>query len=237
MEDEYAGRVVRCPACKSVVNVPEGSDPPPAVRSVRVPRVPAGYREPVRRFGFNCPWCSSRLEATMAMAGQKGQCPTCANDIRIPYLDYCGRLVDPDSKQIIKPDPHPVHAYAAAGERAPTIERDESGAQRIKCSRCGGVSPVTANSCNNCGVPFTLEGTVQVEQSNSNGYATSSLILGVLGIATCMIFVPSVLAIVFGIVALVQLRGEDAKGARITAIAGIICGAAGLALNLLMALS
>ena len=38
-----------------------------------------------------------------------------------------GRLIDPKTRQIIKQDPHPVHAYAAAGERAPGILRAGGG--------------------------------------------------------------------------------------------------------------
>src|SRR5689334_21149491 len=30
-----------------------------------------------KRYGFNCGYCSSRLEANESMAAQEGQCPTC----------------------------------------------------------------------------------------------------------------------------------------------------------------
>ena len=232
MEDQYAGKPVRCPSCKAVVTVPAGGPGTPPAPPVA--RIPSGYREVVRRFGFNCPWCSSRLEATMATAGQQGQCPTCANTIRIPILDRHGRLIDPDSKKILKPDPHPVHAYAAAGDRAPKVLRAANGQQTIRCSRCESLNPITANSCRSCGVPFTLEGTVQSEKVSGNGFATSSLVLGVLGIPTCMIFIPSVLAIVFGTIALTQIRKTGNTSARTTAIAGIVCGVIGLVVNVLM---
>ena len=91
--------------------------PPRRFESI-CPGVAAG-RFASRRYGFNCGYCSSRLEATGAMAAQEGQCPTCGNQITIPILDRYGRLIDPKTRQIIKQDPHPVHAYAAAGERAP----------------------------------------------------------------------------------------------------------------------
>src|SRR5947209_11398302 len=41
---------------------------------------------------------------------------------------------------------HPVHAYAAAGERAPRILRRNDGTQNIQCPRCNSVSPITANN-------------------------------------------------------------------------------------------
>ena len=58
---------------------------------------------------------------------REGQCPTCGNTIVIPILDRYGRLIDPKTRQIIKQDPHPVHAYAAAGDRAPRILRQNDG--------------------------------------------------------------------------------------------------------------
>ena len=53
-----------------------------------------------RRYGFNCGYCSSRLEATEAMGAQDGQCPTCGNNITIPILDRYGRLIDPKTRHI-----------------------------------------------------------------------------------------------------------------------------------------
>src|SRR5437868_6468536 len=74
-----------------------------------------------RRYGFLCTYCSSRLEAVESLAGHSGTCPTCGNSIVIPILDNRGRLIDPASGLVIKQDPHPVHAYAAAGHKAPQI--------------------------------------------------------------------------------------------------------------------
>src|SRR5436190_6022918 len=94
-----------------------------------------------KRYGFNCGYCSSRLEATESMAAQEGQCPTCGNNIVIPILDRYGRLIDPRTNQIIKQDPHPVHAYAAAGDRAPKILLPPDASQVIQCPRCATMSP------------------------------------------------------------------------------------------------
>ena len=67
-----------------------------------------------RPFGFNCGYCSSRLQAFEGMAAQEGQCPTCGNTIVIPIRDRYGRLIDPKTQEIIKQDPHLVGAAAAA---------------------------------------------------------------------------------------------------------------------------
>src|SRR5262245_41995850 len=97
-DEAFAGKKMRCPHCRSVqtVPVPEavgaasgsappigGGRPPPPVRRAPVMHgAGAG-----RKYGFNCPYCKSRLEANEAIAGTDGQCPTCGLDITIPILD------------------------------------------------------------------------------------------------------------------------------------------------------
>ncbi|HLL91258.1 MAG TPA: DUF4190 domain-containing protein, partial [Tepidisphaeraceae bacterium] len=180
-----------------------------------------------KRYGFNCGYCSSRLEATEAMAAQEGQCPTCGNTITIPILDRYGRLIDPKTRQIIKQDPHPVHAYAAAGDRAPKILRTETRQQVIQCPRCAGVSPVSANNCKACGMPFTMEGTTLEAAGTSNGFAVASLVLGIIGIpAACSVIFP-ILAVVFGVIGYNQTANGEGGGGKGMAIAGIVCGAIG----------
>ena len=187
-----------------------------------------------RRFGFHCVYCSSRLEATDAMSGQEGQCPTCGSSITIPILDRSGRLRDAVTKQIIKPDPHPVHAYAAAGQRAPRVLRQEDGSQCIRCTKCGRLSAVSANNCSNCGMPFTMEGTADDMLQATNGFAIASFVLGIIGVPfACTLIVP-VLAVVFGGIALIQINASPVNNGRWQAIAGISCGLIGLGVALLL---
>jgi DNA-directed RNA polymerase subunit RPC12/RpoP len=179
-----------------------------------------------KRYGFNCPYCSSRLEASEAVAAQEGQCPTCGSTITIPILDRYGRLIDPKTRQIIKQAPHPVHAYAAAGERAPRIFRAEDGTQQIRCPRCSAANPITANNCRACGMPFTMEGTTLEAAGTANGFCVASLVLGILGIPAFCTFITPVLAVIFGIIGLKQVKQSGGSG-RGMAIAGIICGGIG----------
>lgn len=256
VDDTLSGKLVRCPNCLGTMTVPgttvgaaaapsptrradspsatpavpgDGPGPatPPAAANTLTRSLAGG---PGRRYGFNCPYCSSRLEANEAMAASEGTCPTCGSTITIPLLDRFGRLVDPVTREIIKPDPHPVHAYAAAGERAPRIVRRADGKQWILCPRCGATAPVEANSCGACGMPFTMEGTTPVPGGSASGVAVTALVLGILGIlgipASCTVLVP-LLAIGFGIAGLYQSRGEG----RGFAIAGILCGLVGLAVS------
>ncbi|HMB95972.1 MAG TPA: DUF4190 domain-containing protein, partial [Tepidisphaeraceae bacterium] len=239
------GTLVRCPFCKAALRVPAPVETAVAAavsattpyaapeKKVYVPAHLLPRSGSNKRYGFNCVYCSSRLEATESAAAQEGQCPTCGNTITIPILDRYGRLIDPITKEIIKQDPHPVHAYAAAGERAPQILRLEDGGQAIECPRCHALSPISANNCKSCGMPFTMEGTTIEAAGSSNGYCVASLVLGIIGLpATCMIL-PSVLAIIFGIVGYNQVSRSNVESpGKGMAIAGMICGAVGVMLAL-----
>ena len=263
-EDAQAGQLVRCPTCLTTLRVPapqvasstvevgafagvgasagaSASSGGSATGTIAPPRThygtaTLGAPKPSigKRYGFNCGYCSSRLEATESMAAQEGQCPTCGNNITIPILDRYGRLIDPKTRQIIKQDPHPVHAYAAAGERAPVILRAKDGKQQIRCPRCQGTSPITANNCKGCGMPFTMEGTTLEAAGTSNGFCVASLVLGIIGLPANCVIIPSVLAIIFGIIGYNQVTksGGEGGGGKGMAIAGIICGCIGALIGL-----
>ena len=230
-EDAQAGQLVRCPTCLTTLRVPasqpQGAGAAGAAPSSRpgLQRMP-GNRAGGKRYGFNCGYCSSRLEATEAMGAQEGQCPTCGNTITIPILDRYGRLIDPKTRQIIKQDPHPVHAYAAAGERAPAIVRSPDGKQSIRCPRCSAVSPITSNNCKSCGMPFTMEGTTVEAAGTSNGFCVASLVLGIISLVAFCLPIPAALAIIFGIVGYNQVTKNGGEGGgKGMAIAGMVCGA------------
>jgi DNA-directed RNA polymerase subunit RPC12/RpoP len=239
-ESTQVGQLVRCPACKTTLRVPapqgvavgtgDGAAPasPQISANISSAAAMATSRGSGRRFGFNCGYCSSRLEATEAMAAQEGQCPTCGNQITIPILDRLGRLIDPKTRQIIKQDPHPVHAYAAAGDRAPKITRDSQNRQWIICPRCSASSPITSNNCKSCGMPFTMEGTTIDASGAANGFCVASLVLGIIGLPICL-FVPSALAIIFGVIGLRQIaQSQGSTSGKGMGIAGIVLGSVGL---------
>jgi len=236
---EQAGQVVACPVCRTTVRVPIGEPGGVAQASARVAsgavggavmsRTIAPPRIGGKRYGFNCVYCSSRLEATESMGGQDGTCPTCGNQITIPILDRYGRLIDPKTRQIIRQDPHPVHAYAAAGGRAPKIQRTKEGKQIIICPRCMANSAISANNCKSCGMPFTMEGTTLEANGTNNGFCVASLVLGIISLPAFMIVIPAMLAVIFGIVGLKQVASMDSatRGGKGMAIAGIVCGGIG----------
>jgi hypothetical protein len=246
-EEAQAGQLVRCPKCMTTLRVPAtmretvAAGAPSGGKLGRPPELSrtggaalgSTDRGTGRRFGFNCGYCSSRLEANESLSGQEGQCPTCGNSIVIPILDRYGRLIDPMTGKIIKPDPHPVHAYAAAGERAPRILRSDDGRQTIMCPRCQALSPVTANNCKSCGMPFTMEGTTLEAAGTSNGFCVAALVLGIIGIPAFICFPVPLLAIVFGGVGYNQVnKGGGEGGGKGMAIAGMILGVIGCGIAL-----
>ncbi len=253
-DESQVGTLVRCPVCKTALRVPAPAraaqvvgtapkqttlapthPPPPIQRSVTVPSSLLGRVGPGKRYAFNCGYCSSHLEASEGMAAQEGQCPTCGNTITIPILDRYGRLIDPITREIIKQDPHPVHAYAAAGDRAPRILRLTDGGQAIECPRCQSMSPISANNCKSCGMPFTMEGTTLEAAGTSNGFCVASLVLGIIGLPAFCAVVPSVLALIFGILGYNQVTRNNTEAAgKGMAIAGMIAGGIGALLAMWM---
>lgn len=154
-------------------------------------------------------------------------------------MDRSGRLLDPKTREILKPDPHPVHAYAAAGDRAPAIVRDENGGQHIVCPRCHVQNPVAANTCRSCGVPFTMEGAQGAAAAGTarSNMAVASLVLGIISIPAFFFVIPAVLAIIFGVIAVLQAKRAEGSGGMGLAISGIVCGSVGLLCGVLMFLS
>ena len=57
-----------------------------------------------------------------------------------------------------------------------------------------------------------------------NGLAVASLVLGIISIPMCFLFIPGLLAVVFGIVALSQIGGNPGQAGRGQAIAGLVLG-------------
>jgi hypothetical protein len=60
------------------------------------------------------------------------------------------------------------------------------------------------------------------------------MVLGIISVPMCFLFVPSVLALVFGIIAINQINGNPGQAGRGMAIAGIVLGAVSLVLIVLL---
>lgn len=67
--------------------------------------------------------------------------------------------------------------------------------------------------------------------TRTNGMAIASLVLGIIGLVACCLFVPSLLAIVFGAVAMNQCKNDPTYTGRGMAIAGLIVGVVAVVLG------
>jgi hypothetical protein len=70
-----------------------------------------------------------------------------------------------------------------------------------------------------------------MQKAKTNGLATTSLVMGILAILFNLIFIPSILAIVFGIKSRKQIAATGEGGAGM-ALAGLILGIVGAVLYL-----
>lgn len=215
------GQPLRCPGCRNtfVVTLPGAAGPAGMVG---------------RPFSFACDQCGSRLEAYTGMVGQRGQCPTCGAEFTIP-LPY-GQSVRVGGTEPEKEYAQPVHAYAAAGAKAPRIVRQNDGQRAIECPRCQTANPVSRNNCSRCAMPFTLEGT-ETSAGQGSGLATASLVLGIVGIPGGCVMAPSLLAVLFGVLAMRGQGGEGAATGRSYPIAGIVLGILGAGIGIVFWLS
>lgn len=214
------GQPLRCPGCRNTF-------------VVTLPGIGGGMSQVGRPFSFSCSQCTSRLEAYTGMVGQRGQCPTCGAEFTIP-TPY-GQSVRVGGTEPESEYAQPVHAYAAAGAKAPRIFRQQDGQRAIECPRCRALNPVTRNNCSHCAMPFTLEGT-ETSTAQASGLSTASLVLGIVGIVASCAMIPSVLAILFGVLSMRAQGGEGAAGGRNYSVAGIVLGIVGTGLGILVIL-
>jgi hypothetical protein len=117
----------------------------------------------------------------------------------------------------------------------------------MNCTKCGAQNSDGANFCQNCGsqltatttsVPTpattsipTLQPTPSTQKTS--GSAVASLVLGIIGL---FMLIPAILAIVFGGVALSQMRKDPTLGGHGLAVTGLVLGIVTIAVWLLVVL-
>jgi hypothetical protein len=103
------------------------------------------------------------------------------------------------------------------------------------CSNCGTQNQEGNAFCAKCGTglnqaatpggaPVQPAATGLPPAQRTSGMATASLILGIASFFLNILLIPSILAIVFGVMALNQIRRDPGLGGAGMAKAGIICG-------------
>ncbi len=66
--------------------------------------------------------------------------------------------------------------------------------------------------------------------SRTNGFAVASLVLGIVGLLLCFTFIPWILAIIFGVIAMRQCSEDSSYTGRGMAVAGLVLGVIAAAL-------
>jgi len=215
--EQRADSLTTCPYCNAHLS-PSPTDPRPPASAI--PTVaPHG---PIR-FSLTCERCGSILEANSSHAGRTARCPTCGATFFVPSPDPHTGL--PSGRAVATSDglpPTPMHAYAAAGARAPRIESREDGTASIICPRCDARNPIDADLCRACGTPFTIEGAGELT-GRTERLSNSAKLSLMFGLLACLPFGP--LAILLGGIALHRAgRRPGQKKSRSVAWIGIGLG-------------
>lgn len=185
-----------------------------------------GQRHPKpATFYLVCLSCGSRLEVTVALAGQSAKCPTCGVAFEVPDA---AKLTSARGEVIHVGQPPEermaVHAYAAAGDMAPDVVADSSGGNMIRCRRCGTMNRIDAESCRSCGIPFTIEAGTGIHAGSLNGWTVASVMLGVLSLITFPVPILGIAAIVTGLMAVKSLYVQYNGLQRLAAWSGVVLG-------------
>jgi hypothetical protein len=95
------------------------------------------------------------------------------------------------------------------------------------CPKCGAQNVDNAVYCGKCGTSLgTSPQPAVVVQRKTNGLAIAALILGILGF--------SILAIIFGAIALNQIKRDPTYNGKGMAVAGLVLGIVALAVELII---
>ena len=159
------------------------------------------------------------------MCGQPGQCPTCNATFTVPQMDpRTGLTISHADPGDDGENPTPVHAYAAAGEKAPRIIRLEDDSAVIECPRCERQSPIRSDSCLSCGLPFTMEGMNPSVCTRAGSKASTAVIFAL--IALPLSFYGGIGIVPGAIACLLGFRSQTGEGTsdRVQAILAILLG-------------
>jgi hypothetical protein len=66
--------------------------------------------------------------------------------------------------------------------------------------------------------------------TGTNGLAIASMVLGIVGVVLCCLWIPSILAVVFGVIAINQIKANPTQAGRGMAVAGLVLGMVGVVL-------
>lgn len=166
LDDNYAGKRVRCAKCKQPLQVPGAVAQPAAGK----PITDAGKPDKVT---FNCWNCGQRIAVGAIYIGKSVKCPKCAKPIQVPSTQQPAVQKKPAAPAVTDDDAELAAMFGdnlankemlAAEANAPSVEEplriaplsseSADGAQNI-CPRCGTLNPIGTQFCAGCEYSFT----------------------------------------------------------------------------------
>ena len=177
---------------------------------------------PENTFKIECPQCghiyniSETTRDAIISSKSKLKCKQCGMKFELPDLSDINKQNLNDGSDITNESPQPnTSSIREFDSRSP---QPTSAATR-QCPFCGADIPIQALKCKFCGEWISQIQSQQPGKKGSDGYATASLILGLVGLFLVG-FITGILAIVFGSIAL----GNPKTTRKGSAKAGIILG-------------
>ena len=158
---------------------------------------------------FKCKKCGQPLAVDEGQVGKEAKCPGCGRGFTVPTAEEA-------KAQAAAPSVEEARAQATA---------PSAGGER-HCPACGAPVKPEVRFCNSCG--SEMEKGTSPLQKKTSGFATASLILGILGFCTTITSIPG---LILGIVGLKRIKrsGGTLTGQGM-AIAGIVTSAIALVL-------
>ncbi len=120
------------------------------------------------------------------------------------------------------------------GAPPPPPGEDQPGRPPVPGHPAGGAPPPPAGPPPGY-VPFGAAPPAAGQRTN--GFAVASLVLGIVGIVLCFLWIPWILAIIFGAIAIKQCNEDPTYTGKGLAIAGLVCGLVGAAIIVLFLVS
>jgi predicted RNA-binding Zn-ribbon protein involved in translation (DUF1610 family) len=180
---------------------------------------------------MTCPSCAKTLSAPDTAAGKKAKCPACGTLMIVPDGVFDAEELNITSVEPPTPDYSPVDDLFGTGpSQSPVSALPGQEPMRRPCPMCGEQIVATAAKCRFCGSVFDarLRGTSAQGGKSFEGFAVTSMILGILSLFTaCFGIVFGIVAIVFASIANNGMNKSHNHAGKGMATAGLITGLLG----------